>query len=374
MSKKTFKYQHIYSTVEDKAPSATTILEGEIAVNAFPDKEKLFIKNADGNVVDFPRSYSIKDIDEDMEVIAGALNELNDRKIDGPIDTEFDSGSSKPLSNSTITKAITKFVTSGETVEKIPGDPTHSATTIDFYNISGDTLFKIEMPDSETDTDFDSGSSRPLANSAITNIVTEIEKVTSAALNDLNIRKLDISAFTEFDEEMFVAGGEFIESSNTAVFKNLSGDTLFEIPAGGGKCDTDPELDSGSTNPVANSAITLALEDKMDKQDFMTQLYPQGSVYITYEYKNPGEFLGGTWELIGGEDADKNYYPAFAISTDTAGTTIDESLPNVKSGEFGNDTGGQGRGEVMSRGGAVNAAAYTGSSVQYPAPQGTSQN
>ena len=299
-----------------------------------------------------------KYIHDDELVIASALADLNDRKLDASAYTDAD---------------VSKFVTSGKTVEAIPGDPSHSATTIDFYNLSGDTLFQIEMPEgADVDMDFDSGSTKALANSAITVTLEEMQKVTSAALNDLNTRKLDISAHTLFDEQLFVANGEFVESSTTAVFKNLSGDTLFEIPAGGGKCDTDPELDSGSTNPVANSAITLALEDKMDKQDFMTQLYPQGSVYITYEYKNPGEFLGGEWELIGGEDADKNYYPAFAISTDTAGTTIDESLPNIKSGEFGNDTGGQGRGEVMSRGGAVNAAAYTGSSVQYPAPQGTS--
>ena len=93
--------------------------------------------------------------------------------------------------------------------------------------------------------------------------------------------------------------------------------------------DVDSTLDSGSTNPVANSGLTEELDKKLDKVNFINNLFPKGSVYITYEYKNPSEFLGGTWELIGGEDADKNYYPAFAIDTDTAGTTINESLPNI---------------------------------------------
>ena len=99
---------------------------------------------------------------------------------------------------------------------------------------------------------------------------------------------------------------------------------------GGGSCDVDPTLDSGSTNPVANSAITVAMDEKMDKQSFINSLYPKGSIYITESNTNPSTFIGGTWELIGGEDADKNYYPAFAIATDSAGTTINESLPNIK--------------------------------------------
>lgn len=66
------------------------------------------------------------------------------------------------------------------------------------------------------------------------------------------------------------------------------------------------------------------------KQDFLNTMYPKGSIYITYENKNPSTFLGGTWVLIGGQDANLNYYPAFAIATDTEGTTISESLPNIK--------------------------------------------
>ena len=324
MAKKSFRYQHIYSVVDGKAPSATTLLEGEIAVNAFADNEKLFIKNSSGDVVDFPRSYSIKDIDEDMEIIAAALNELNDRKADW-----------------------VSAVTSGAVIQ------TESASTMEFYNRSGDTLFTMPFPEGgDVDMDFDSGSTKALANSAITVTLEEMQKVTSAALNDLNMRKLDISAHTLFDEQLFVANGEFVESSTTAVFKNLSGDTLFEIPAGGGggrpinegddirvisgeTADTiyvsaDTVIDSASTRVVQSKAIAEALDTKLDKVNFLNKIYPKGSIYITESNTNPSTFIGGTWELIGGEDADKNYYPAFAINTDAAGTTIDESLPNIK--------------------------------------------
>ena len=67
----------------------------------------------------------------------------------------------------------------------------------------------------------------------------------------------------------------------------------------------------------------------LDKQNFLNNLYPKDSIYPTWSYKNPSTFLGGTWVLIGGQDANLNYYPAFAIETDTAGTTISESLPNI---------------------------------------------
>lgn len=293
MANKKFKYQHIYSALSGKTPDNNALLVGEIAVNGFSNDEKLFIKNTNNEVVDFPRSYSIKDIDEDMEIIAAALNDLNDRKLDASAKTEV-----------------------------------------------------------ETDTEFDITSDRPLANSAITKTVEEIEKVTSAALNDLNERKLDASAYTfAADEYLFPTDAEYVSSSSTIEFTNISGDTAFSVQlppmkaslsAGtnihieeGEEFDTisvsgASSITSSSTEVVQSKAIYEELDKKLDKINFINNIYPKGSVYITYEYKNPSTFIGGQWELIGGEDANKNYYPAFAISTDTAGTTINESLPNIK--------------------------------------------
>ena len=52
-----FRYKHIQSTVEDKVPS--NLLDGEIAVNRFKGKEKLFLKNASGDVVSFSTDAQI---------------------------------------------------------------------------------------------------------------------------------------------------------------------------------------------------------------------------------------------------------------------------------------------------------------------------
>ena len=46
-----FRYKHIQSTVENKTPS--DLLDGELAVNRFKGKEKIFLKNASGEVVSF---------------------------------------------------------------------------------------------------------------------------------------------------------------------------------------------------------------------------------------------------------------------------------------------------------------------------------
>jgi hypothetical protein len=57
-----FRYHHIKSSVEGKAPTAEQLKVAEIAVNDFAGGEKLFIKNSKNEVVDFPRGYSKNDI------------------------------------------------------------------------------------------------------------------------------------------------------------------------------------------------------------------------------------------------------------------------------------------------------------------------
>lgn len=50
---KTFRYQHLRSLFGDVKPSVDVIREGEIAVNLCANKEKMFIKNSDNEIVSF---------------------------------------------------------------------------------------------------------------------------------------------------------------------------------------------------------------------------------------------------------------------------------------------------------------------------------
>ena len=114
-----FRYQHIKSSVEGKAPTAAQIKTAEIGVNDFAGDEKLFIKNSEGEVVDFPRGYSQAYIDEAERVTAEALNDLNSRKLDASAYTPTD------LSN-----YYTKDETSGKTeIQDALDDKADTATT-----------------------------------------------------------------------------------------------------------------------------------------------------------------------------------------------------------------------------------------------------
>ena len=48
-----FRYQHYRCVVPDIKPSVTELREGEIAINLYAGKEKLFIKNTNNEIVSF---------------------------------------------------------------------------------------------------------------------------------------------------------------------------------------------------------------------------------------------------------------------------------------------------------------------------------
>ena len=64
------------STTEPKSPNAIDLSYGEIAINYLKDKERMFIKNSDDDIVPF---YSGKVIDENEAVTAQALSVLDGR-------------------------------------------------------------------------------------------------------------------------------------------------------------------------------------------------------------------------------------------------------------------------------------------------------
>ena len=172
MAKNINHIQHIKSSVvEDgkpKLPSSSVLVEGEIAVNFAKDVETLSIKNASGEVVTFSSDnyYTEKKlgsgftgdnsgktvtevIDENEQVTAAALNDLNERKMDASAYTPTD---------------LTGYAT-----EEWVGGRLGSGFTDEF-------------------------SAR-----TVTEVIEKNEKVVAASLNDLNTRKLDASAYTPTD-------------------------------------------------------------------------------------------------------------------------------------------------------------------------------
>ena len=235
---------HVKSNVLDKAPSASTINYGEIAVNYNADSPALYIRDDDDNIVKFisePYFEKIvgtgiteneseviipisEVIQQDEEVVAAALNDLNDRKADKSyvdeavsgitidVDTELDTGltSTNPVEN----RAITKVILDNE--EAVAAALNDLNDRIDSFSI-------------DVDTELDSASTNPVENQAVTNALFDVEETVAASLNDLNDRKADISYVDEAVSSITI--------------------------------DIDSELDSASTNPVENQAITNALFD-----------------------------------------------------------------------------------------------------------------
>ena len=71
--------KHIRSSVADSIPTTEQMDYGEIAINYSTDKERLFIKNANNDIVPF---YSGKVIEENEQVTAAALTDLDSRIVD----------------------------------------------------------------------------------------------------------------------------------------------------------------------------------------------------------------------------------------------------------------------------------------------------
>ena len=330
-----FRYQHIKSSVEGKAPTAAQLKVAEIGVNDFAGDEKLFIKNSEGIVVDFPRGYSQADIDENERVIAEALNDLNSRKLDASAYTPTDlsnyytksetSGSSEiqdaldekldasAYTPTDLSNYYTKSETSGATEIKDALDEKADASDIpavsgyadsvkynseshyvEFYHgtTAGTKVFEYDASpflidgmvedvavedveiSGETVTclviSFNTAAGKQDIDIPLSEIfdpslyytkeyIDENERVVAEALNDLNERKLDASAYTPTDLSNYYTKDE--TSGATEISTALAG-----------KSDTshthDDRYYTKSEIDEQQETVAAALNDlESDKQD-----------------------------------------------------------------------------------------------------------
>lgn len=173
---------------------------------------------SDGEYVDV-----LKTISEDEMVTAAALNDLNEKidEVANDIDAELDTESPKPVANSAITTYL-------ETKEEV------IAAALNDLND------KIEYVAHDIDEELNVESKKAVTNEAISKQFEKVEKVTAEALNDLNSRIIEHS-----------------ENGNIHVSNE-------EKATWNGKQDPitiDTELSFISDNPIANSAVTKAIDD-----------------------------------------------------------------------------------------------------------------
>jgi len=96
---KAFRYQHLRSLVPDVEPSVDLIREGEIAVNLYAGKERMFLKNTDNQIVRF-----ISESEVDAKIASGSSGAIEEKiqALSGAIDTNTISIGALEVSASTL--------------------------------------------------------------------------------------------------------------------------------------------------------------------------------------------------------------------------------------------------------------------------------
>lgn len=305
MSKNIEHLQHIKSNVviegKPKLPTAEVLVDGELAVNYAEGYETISLRNSNSGITTFSSDdyYSEKKlgykfigensantvsdvIDEDEEIVASALNDLNTRKLDVSAYTPTD-----------LTNYYTKSETSGATeisaalngyADSVKYNST--AHTVEFYHgtTGGTKVFEFDasafivdgMVDNVEVDDVVSGSStikclvisfntdagKQDINIPISDIfnpdiyytkdeIDNSELVISSALNDLESRKLDASAYTPTDLTNYYTKSE---TSGATEISNALG-------AKASVSWVEDRLGSGFTGENSGITVTEAIEE-----------------------------------------------------------------------------------------------------------------
>ena len=86
----------------------------------------------------------------------------------------------------------------------------------------------------------------------------------------------------------------------------------------------------------ANQKDTLTVLGDIVAPMFLNKIFPVGAVYITYDKKNPGTFLGGTWEQFGqgrtlvGEGTGNDGSTSMSFTSNSTGGEYRHSLSEVE--------------------------------------------
>ena len=168
---------HIKSSVvnegKPKLPKATSLLEGEIAINFAADHETMAIVNSSGNVVTFSSD----------NVLSGTYSSAT--QVNAALAGKSDTGHTHVSSGVT---AMTNYVKASTASAIATGDTLNQA------------IGKLEKYAEDLEAKFGSGFSV----SSVTEVIEDDEKAISASLNDLNTR---LSGHTE-DETIHLTSGE----------------------------------------------------------------------------------------------------------------------------------------------------------------------
>ena len=227
--------------VEDHLDSASTLpVQNKVVTNALNDLEGEV--NDLRNDLDELSGSTDSRFNELVEIVSGVTGEtLSEYVRKDEVEDHLDSASTLPVQNQVVTNALNDLV---DQVEEMIENMTA---------ITANTVITNEL--TATTANIDHITAQTIVTEEITASTANIENLygDNAQLNH-------ITAETIVTEEL---------TANTANIENLTANTIYadeyqNLPTGDtegnyGIVTIDPGLDSGSTNPVANSAVTLVI-------------------------------------------------------------------------------------------------------------------
>jgi hypothetical protein len=290
-----FRYKHIQSTTEGKAPS--DLLDGELAVNRFKGKEKIFLKNANDEIISFSSDSLInKELENKANVSDFSAHTANteihvtsadkttwNAKVDASAIANFfddakyeNSGTTKVINfyhGNTIKATIdaSDFIVDGM-VDDVRIK--NGYLVIDFNTASGKQDISIPLTDIFDPSNYydktaiDNLVGSGVTSSSITDVIIENEEIVSAALTDLDERKLDASAYTPTDLSNYYTKDETSGKTelSTAFSAKVDSSTFTAHTASTVHMNNTEKtnLDSLATNIAAISGITATKVSNWD--------------------------------------------------------------------------------------------------------------
>ena len=272
--------------IDDVTSGSSTVKCLIVSFNTDAGKQDINIPISD--IFDPDIYYTKEEIDDAELTISSALNDLNERKLDASAYTPTD------LSN-----YYTKSETSG--ASQIATALSGKADASDFNTHTADTSIHLTSGDIQTQIDdsisgkvnvsdvvsaitsLNSGSTDPVSTIAIMTVVADNEEVVSSALNDLNERKLDATAYTPTDLSNYYTKSETSGATqvSTALADKVNiSDVVSAIT---------PSNSGSTTNPVSVKVVaenemvmTSALNDLNERKLDVTAYTPTEGETIYY--------------------------------------------------------------------------------------------
>ena len=241
---------------------------------------------------EIPSAKSVKQTIVDNElVVASALNDLEERKLDASAFTET-SAALETLSGEVASKELVVSAALNDLntrLIEVSGDVTDNATEISGVSdavenlstsivakqdkltagsgITIDSANTISVIINTNSDDWSSGSTGVPATSALAEVLEEIEEVTATALNDLNDRLTEL----ENTPDIYVSGGSYNTTNGVLTINQANGpDVNVTIQAGGSSGGETNVINTVKVNgtaltPDSNKAVDITVPTSLSQ-------------------------------------------------------------------------------------------------------------